>query len=58
MTAPPGSTLTPPELDQAVIDAGRAYVAAQRAEPRDLEQIAAARQALEDARAARGYAGA
>lgn len=48
MTAP-----TPAELDQAVIDAGREYAAAQRATPRDPERISTGRQALDAARAAR-----
>jgi hypothetical protein len=41
------------ELDQAVIDAGRALAEAQRATPRDPDAIDAARSALLEARAAR-----
>ena len=50
MTAP-----TPAELDQAVIDAGKALAVARRADPPDPAVIEAARQSLIDARAARGY---
>jgi hypothetical protein len=43
-------------LDQQVIEAGRAFAAALRALPGDPTAVQPARQALEDARAARGYA--
>lgn len=48
-------TPTDAELDQAVIDAGRALVDALAADPLDPQAVAAATQALHDARAARGY---
>lgn len=54
MTQPTAAAQTD-ALDQAVIDASRAMTDAQQAEPLDLERIAAARQALVDARAARGW---
>lgn len=40
--------LTGPELDRAVIDASRTYIAAQRARPRDPDAIAAAKAALDE----------
>lgn len=48
MTAP-----IPAALDQALIDCGRELVNAHRADPPDPTRITAARQALEQARAAR-----
>ena len=46
---------TPAELDQAVIDAMRALAVARQADPQDPAAVEAARQALLDARIARGY---
>lgn len=51
MTAP-----TPAELDQAVIDAGRALLTALTADPLDQQAVDDATTALEAARDARGYA--
>ena len=42
-------------LDQAVIDAGRAYAAALMATPFDTTAVQAALETLEQARSARGY---
>lgn len=50
MTAP-----TPADLDKAVIDAMAALAVARQADPQDPDAVKAARQALIDARAARGY---
>ncbi|WP_198588290.1 periplasmic heavy metal sensor [Geodermatophilus chilensis] len=44
------------DLDQAIIDAGRNLLAALTADPLDPDTIAAAREALQQAREARGYA--
>jgi len=49
----PAPAPDPAVLDQAVIDAGREYAAAQMATPRDQARIDAARTALDAARAAR-----
>lgn len=43
-------------LDQAIIDAGRVLLAALTAEQRDPDAIDTAREALQAAREARGYA--
>jgi hypothetical protein len=40
----PAPTMTSAELDQAIIDASRALIAAQRARPRDAERIRLARE--------------
>lgn len=44
MTEP---TMTEAEIDRAVIDASREYIAAQRARPRDQARIADAKAALD-----------
>lgn len=49
-------TLTGTDLDLAIIDAIRTYIAAARAYPRDQARIAAARQAIDDLTALRDAA--
>jgi hypothetical protein len=55
VTEPAAAALTVDQLDQAVIAAARALADAQQEEPLDPQAIATARQALLDARAARGW---
>lgn len=50
MTEP---TMTADELDRAIIDASREYIAIVRAYPRDEPRIAAAKAAIEDLKALR-----
>lgn len=48
MTEPaPAPSLTSLELDRAIIDASREYIAAQRARPRDVQRINDAKAALD-----------
>lgn len=48
MTEPtPEAAMTSAELDRAIIDASREYIAAQRARPRDPARIADAKAALD-----------
>ena len=52
MTEP--SPLSGAELDQAIIDASREYIAVVRARPRDQQRIDDAKKALDDLLALRG----
>lgn len=50
----PTPPLSGPELDQAIVDASREYIAAVRARPRNDARIADAKAALDDLLALRG----
>jgi spermidine synthase len=47
MTAPTPAEMTASELDRAIVDASREYIAAQRARPRDQARITDAKAALD-----------